>query len=314
MLIIKRYNSIFFHSAPARDSYELLVSYDFLHGGKPFDLAAVPLRQTNSRANALSQDYNMTLPGLGNLTDSVTQVQKSAILGRPLPGWNNMTIKKCLERYQSGTYNQFSNVIIVSNWTAPQNENNSVLDLTILSGYAGPKHQTWQALASLCPDSFFEVNNLTEPKTWKNIAGTAPDGACDPYAPKKWKTKKKNVFIKYCLSEEPKEVCRLLYSPLALKLCFWLLVATVATMTLALLLGLCGVKDEFEHQPHSGKILLEFAVVCLSFIIMLFVTAYSGAAHRHPASKRFVFHPSNSSEVTFQRKVQVVEANSVPLQ
>jgi len=136
MLTMGRYNSIFFHSAPAQDSYELLVSYDFLHGGKPFDLATVQLHQTNGRANTLSQDYNMTLPGPGNLTDSVTQVQKSAILGHPLSGWNNMTIKKCLERYQSGTYDQFLNVIVVSNWTAPQNENNSVLDLTILSGYA----------------------------------------------------------------------------------------------------------------------------------------------------------------------------------
>ncbi|KUJ09595.1 uncharacterized protein LY89DRAFT_740678 [Mollisia scopiformis] len=279
------YNSIFFHSAPARDSYEILVSYDFLHGGAPFDLATVPLRQSSGKSDALGGDYHMMLPGLQNLSDTITQVQQAAMQGHVLPGWSNKTIKKCTERYESGTYDQFSNVIIVSNWTAPQNQNNSVLDLTILSGYAGPKHQTWQALASLCPDSFFEINNLTEPKTWKNIDGNAPEGACDPYVPKKWNTKEKNLFIKYCLSEEPKEVCRLLYSPLVLKLCFWFLVAIVGAMGLGLLLGLFGVEEEYAPQPETGVIVLAFATVCVSFFVMVIVTAYSRAAHWHPAGK-----------------------------
>lgn len=290
---MRRYNSIFFQSAPARDSYELLVSYEFLHGGKPFDLATVPLRQTSGKANALGQDYHMTLPGLENLTDSITRAQQSAIRGQLLPGWSNKTTKKCIERYRSGTYDQFSNVIVVSNWTAPQNDNNSVLDLTILSGYAGPKHQTWQALASLCPDSFFEINNLTEPTTWKNINGNAPDGACDPYVPKKWKTKEKNVFIKYCLSEEPEEVCRLLYSPLVLKLCFWFLVAIMATMGLAILLGLFGLEHESTFKPHTGNIVGMSIIVCVSFLVMVLVTAYSRAAHWHPASKRLVSYFPN---------------------
>ncbi|OCL12300.1 hypothetical protein AOQ84DRAFT_360764 [Glonium stellatum] len=293
--------------APARDSYELLVSYDFLHGGKPFDLATVPLRQTKGRANTLGRDYHMTLPGLENLTDSVAQVQKSAILGHPLLGWKNMTVKKCLERYQSGTYDQFSNVIVVSNWTAPQNENNSILDLTILSGYAGPKHQTWQALASLCPDSFFEVNNLTEPKVWKNVAGHAPHGACDPYVPKKWKTMQKNVFIKYCFSEEPEEVCRLMYSPLVLKLCFWILVAIVAIMILAFFLILCGVQTRWEPEPHDVKIVVAFITVCLSFVVMLFVTAYSSAAHLHPANKRLIFATSLLQAFCIINVVQLID-------
>lgn len=227
----------------------------------------------------------MALPGLETLTDSITQVQQSAIRGQILPGWSNKTAKKCIERYESGTYDKFSNVIVVSNWTAAPNHNNSVLDLTILSGYAGPKHQTWQSLASLCPDSFFAINNLTAPKTWQNIKGNAPDGACDPYVPKKWKTKERNVFIKYCFSEEPTEVCRLSYSPLALTLCFWFLVATVAAMGLAILLGLFGLEEAFAPKPALPVVVTAFGVVCVSFFVMVLVTAYSRASHWHPASK-----------------------------
>lgn len=304
---MRRYNSIFFHSAPARDSYELLVSYEFLHGGQSFDLATVPLRQTSGKSNVLGQEYHMALPGLGDLTHSITQVQESALRGQVLPGWSNKTTKKCIERYQSGTYDKFSNVIIVSNWTAPQNHNNSVLDLTILSGYAGPKHQTWQSLASLCPDSFFSANNLTAPATWKNIKGNAPDGTCDPYVPKKWKTKEKNVFIKYCLSQEPQEVCRLSYSPLALKLCFWFLVATVATMAIALLLGVGGLEHEFAPKPATQVIAIAFGAVCVSFFIMVIVTAYSRVSHWHPASKGLVSYLSTSLELAFY--VHFIEAN-----
>jgi len=119
----------------------------------------------------------MTLPGIHNLAASMTDLQKSITLNQTQTTWKNLSTKDCLKRYQDGIYDTFSNVIVVSNWTSDVNQNNSVLELTILSGYAGPKHQTRQALVSLCPDSFFSTNNITGPKSGRLLGASPTDSA-----------------------------------------------------------------------------------------------------------------------------------------
>ncbi|CZR65985.1 uncharacterized protein PAC_15885 [Phialocephala subalpina] len=266
-----------------------LVSNDFLHGGTPFDLAAVPLRHTSGKEDPLGHDYNMTLPGLDNLTDSMIQLQMSVISNQTQFTWKNISLAECLKRYGSGDYDTFSNVIVVSNWTSPSNENNSVLDLTILSGYAGPQHQTRQALVALCPDSFFSTNNITQSQMWK-YASSKMEDFCDPYLPKNFNISQNGLFVKSCFSQEPKEVCRLLYSPLILKIILWSLVAMVACMALSLLLNGLGFGTE-DPDPSKTAIHRAFTTVCLVFYAMVFVMVYSTAAHQSPKNKRFALYP-----------------------
>ncbi|KAH0538023.1 hypothetical protein FGG08_005384 [Glutinoglossum americanum] len=142
----------------------------------------------------------------------MTQLQKAITSNQPHTEWKNLTSRDCLERYHSGTFDEFSNVIVVTNWTTPSDINNSALGLTILAGQAGRKHSSRQSLVSLCPPSFFSSFNLTEPKARKFVAKGA-NGLCDLYVPKKFDVKQHNVFVKYCLSQEAKKTCRLLYSP-----------------------------------------------------------------------------------------------------
>ena len=229
----------------------------------------------------------MTPPDLDTLTDSMMLLQKSIILNKTHHGWQNLSFKTCLERYRSGTYDAFSNVLIITNWTASSRLNNSALGLTILSGKAGPKYQSRQSLVALCPQSFLSSFNLAEPQKW-NYAAEGTVGLCDAYVPKKFSVTGHNVFVQYCLSQEVKQTCRLLYSPLFLKISFVCLAITVACMALSLFNVGSWTSDADDDGAFTAVgLAIATVVVLVAFIIQLSLTA-SKSVSRRPRDKRYV--------------------------
>jgi hypothetical protein len=226
----------------------------------------------------------MTTPGLDNLTNSMIQLQNSITSNQNQTRWTNITFSACRDRYKEGTFDKFSNVILISNWTSPSNTNNSALELTILTGHAGPKHQKHQSLVSLCPQSFFSTHNITEPQKWEYVA-SKPHGLFDSYAPKKFPLATQNVFVKSCYSQDVPQKCRLLYSPLIMKIATVCLMVTVACMTLAIFF------HERSQEPEGKNVFVVFVatgVVAVAYVIQLIVMGLSSAAQRSPKNKRLV--------------------------
>lgn len=277
------YNSVFFRSTSAYDAYEVLVSDDFLHhNSTPFILSTLPLLQTSGKTNPLEQDYDMSTPNLSNITTSILQLQEFLTLNQTQSTWTNLTFSSCQSRYKLGTFKTFSNVILVSNYTSLADTNNSALALTILTGHAGPKHQKHQSLVSLCPQDFFSLHKVTLPHQWKFIPSN-PKGLFDPYAPSKFPLQTENIFIKSCYSQEIPQKCRLLYSPLILKIATWCLVVMVGCMTLGMLFS-----ERFEEPEASelGYGLMVFGatlVVFVVYIIQLCILGATEAAKRSPS-------------------------------
>ncbi|KAF8861219.1 hypothetical protein BDZ45DRAFT_776444 [Acephala macrosclerotiorum] len=280
------YNSLFFPSTSAYDAYEVLVSNDFLHrNGTPFDLTTLQLRPTVGKFDPIQNDYNMSLPELNNLTISITALQTSIISNQKQLQWTNLTFSDCLKKYQAGTYDSFSNVILISNWTTSSNANNSALGLTILSGQTSPKHRIAQSLVSLCPESFFSAHNRTEPQEWDYIQSGA-NGLFDAYAPKNFSLKQENVFVESCFSQDIPQRCRLLYSPLVLKIATACLVVTLACVSLSIFFGHHGEIDtDSEITTKAALFIPGSAIVLVAFIIQFFLTAFSSVTELGPRSK-----------------------------
>ncbi|KUJ12920.1 uncharacterized protein LY89DRAFT_196973 [Mollisia scopiformis] len=289
------YNSLIFRSTSAYDSYEVLVSDSFLHqNSTPFDLSILPLHPTSGHVNPLRNDYNMMPPGLNSLTDSIMQLRTALVSNHSHAEWENLTFSSCQNRYKDGTYESFSNVVLISNYTSPSTANNSALELTVLSGQAGPRHQTAQKLVSLCPESFLSTHNSTEPE-WKYVPSKA-SGLFDAYAPKNFPVKDQNVFVKSCFSQDVPQKCRLLYSPLVLRVATVCLMVTVGCMTFAALF--CGWTlrksadlEKFEEmvsmssETQTGVFFGGAILAFTAFVIQLFVMAFSAAAQREPSGK-----------------------------
>jgi hypothetical protein len=237
----------------------------------------------------------MGTPNLSNITTSILELQSALTSNQTQSTWTNLTFSSCQGRYKVGTFETFSNVILVSNYTSPANTNNSALALTILTGHAGPKHQKHQSLVSLCPQDFFSAHETTLPSQWKFVP-SEPEGLFDPYAPSEFPLETENVFVKSCYSQEMSQKCRLLYSPLVLKIATWCLVITVGCMTLGVLFS-----ETFEERPKAEKgenwslIYMTTLVVFVAYIIQLIILGASEAAKRSPSGPRFVLPiPSTS--------------------
>jgi hypothetical protein len=278
------YNSLFFRSTSAYDGYEILVGDDFLHkNSTPIDLSTLPLLQTGGKwPSPIKHDYNKTTPNLSNVTSLVLHLQEALTSNYTQTAWKNMTFSSCRSRYSAGTFEHYSHVLVISNYTTPPDTDNAALALTILSGHAGPKHQSHQSLVSLVPPDFFIAHNRTVPKKWKFVKRSKPKGLFDPYAPKKFPLKQQNVFVKSCYSYRMPHRCRLLYSPLVLKVATWCLVVTVGGMTLGLLFSEDYTEDNNEDD-YKGLAHTATAVVFVAYVVMLIVLGATEAAKRKPS-------------------------------
>jgi hypothetical protein len=214
------------------------------------------------------------------MTNSILQLQTSLTSNQTQTQWSNLTFSNCIKRYGAGTYESFSNVLLISNWTAPSNANNSALDVTILSGQTSPKHRTDQSLVSLCPESFFSTYNQTLPQQWKYVT-SGSTGLFDQYAPKKFPIKQENIFVHSCYSQEVPQRCRLLMSPLVLKIATVCLMITVACLSVSIFFG-----QEIESLaivPKGASFILGAGIVFLAFAVQFFITAF-GSVQREPRS------------------------------
>lgn len=248
----------------------------------------------------------MSTPNLSNITTSILQLQESLTSNQTQSTWTNLTFSSCQGRYKSGTFETFSNVILVSNYTSPADINNSALALTILTGHGGPKHQKHQSLVSLCPQDFFRAHNVILPPQWKFIS-SKPKGLFDPYAPSKFPLQTENIFIKSCYSQKVPQKCRLLYSPLVLKIATWCLVVTVGCMTLGVLFS-----ERLEEGPEASEggygqlVFLATLVVFVAYIIQLIILGATEAAKRSPSGLRLVLLMLSASVVW----MSIQEANT----
>ncbi|KAF8535040.1 hypothetical protein BDD12DRAFT_808889 [Trichophaea hybrida] len=281
------YNSLIFQSISAYDAYQVLVSDSFLLKGQPFNLTTLQIHPRHGEDASIQQYYDEKPAGLYALNDALAQLQNNLASNRSHPGWKNLTFVDCLKRYHSGTFSSFSNVVVVTNWTAPSETKNAAMNLAILAGQAGPKHQSRQTLVSLCPQSFFSEFNLTEPDKWKYV-GKKSVGLCDVYVPKKFNVTKNNAFVSYCLSQEEEEKCRLLYSPLVLKMASVCLIFMVACMAVSVIFIICAHLCDIPLIPEtSSKALKAFAVIAhiviaLAFIVQLSLMGSTQVSRRGP--------------------------------
>ncbi|KAE9373773.1 hypothetical protein N431DRAFT_456516 [Stipitochalara longipes BDJ] len=223
----------------------------------------------------------MSLPDLDNISNSMLQLQTLITSNKTQTQWTNLTFSNCIKRYQEGTYESFSNVILISNWTSPSDSNNSALELTLLSGQTSPKHRVDQSLVSLCPESFFSKYDQTDPQEWKYVSSGA-NGLFDQYAPKKFPVKTENIFVHSCFSQEVSQRCRLLYSPLVLKIATACLMITVACLILSIFLGEDG--EDLEIVPERVAFILGVGIIFVAFFVQFFLTAF-GQVQREPRGR-----------------------------
>lgn len=123
------------------------------------------------------------------------------------------------------------------------------------------------------------------PHEWDYIQSGAA-GLFDAYSPKNFSLKQENFFVESGLSRDIPQVCRLLYSPLVLKITTACLVVTLACVSLSILFGNHGdINAGSKITSEAALFIPGSAIVLVAFIIQFFLTAFSSVTQRGPRSK-----------------------------
>ena len=138
------YNSLIVNIHTVHDAYEVLVNDDFLTG-QSFDILSLSptrFRDQDSAPIPFDNIYPSEWPAIDVLQDKLEKLQSN------IGSWTPLSREDCLQQYAMTGYTSFRTVVIITNWTLPQ-ENNSALGIGALPGH--PVDEVTSRLLALCP-------------------------------------------------------------------------------------------------------------------------------------------------------------------
>lgn len=219
----------------AHDAYQVVISEPDFTAGVPATLASLESNNITFEKASTYDSYLDAWPAIANLQSSISSLQKNGT-----SQWTDLAPVECANRYESEQYDSFSSVILFTNWTSPQTQNNSAL---VLAALAGSGIHAERGLLDLCPPAFLAANqtSFSTPSQYQlapetGLFITAFDiELCLSYAKgDRLQATYSGVKVQHCLSQNVQDECVLVTTPMVWKA----LTIFVAVQTLAMLAAL----------------------------------------------------------------------------
>ena len=237
----------------AHDAYEVVISEPAFINGTIARLGPLTANSIHFPKVATYDRYLDDWPGANVLESQILELQSNQSTSSQ---WKNLSAHACSKRYASKSYNNFSSVIVFTNWVPVNKTQNSALAMAPLSG----SNYGQQKLIDLCPPEFLS-SNTTFFKVPKNYTFNSPlTELCNSYKRNSSSGAVTNsgLNVTHCLSLKAHEECVIATSPL-----FWHIitvvlliqaVAMLATLTFTFrtpLLVIGDVLDSYLKRPEA---------------------------------------------------------------